>query len=237
MRANREFRWLISNLILAIVYAFSLQVAFGLARLVLGIPSNSGGNPLEEALGWAIAGGMYLFLFSPMALLFLVPYRLALLARRDTPRAMAFATAAVIAGALWLFAPQRELVGLVGATTALAGYAAIIRLPGDDLASLPSIVQHAISGLLLSLVWIAGSLVAVIVAAAQLRRGRVGEAGALALAGTAGPAVLLFLDLFRDDVPRANYLVTAVLLAGAAFGFGLLGLAAARHPNRHNVQT
>lgn len=218
---RRELPWFATNLVAFVAYWYVVLVVTGLVRLVAGMGASSGRNPVTEALGPAILGGIYLVVGSPVVLLYLVPYRIAVrfLGR---PRRIAIAGALLVAVLIWFASPSRDVAVLAGAVLVLVGYAVILRLPGEGLDAVPRAVRGAVLGILLSFVWVIGSFVAVLWGAVLTKRGSWVEAGAIAIAGTMGPAVLLFFDLFRDGVPDANYLVTGLLLSGTAFGIGLL---------------
>jgi hypothetical protein len=206
-------------------YLWVVAILAGVAQLA--VQGSMGG--LGELLRWALFAPMYLVFYAPAGAVLLVPYRVLVRVTRR-PRPTAFAFAGVLTLLLALFAPDSNpmRLGLFG--LGAGGFAAIVRLPGEQsyrsgLGSLNPAVRGAVVGLLLSFVWILGSVAAVANSVYRARRGALAEAGALAIAGTLLPGVLLFLDLFRDGVPSVNYLVTGALLAGAALGFVLLGAA------------
>jgi hypothetical protein len=178
-------------------------------------------SPFVDGLLMAWLGCIFLAIYSPLAAIYLVPYRV--VARVvGRPRFLAYALACLAALGLWAFSPSRDPLALVAATAILLGYAAIVPLPGVGLEAFPTLVRAAMFGILLSLIFYVGSLAAVVWALRKAARGAWIEAGVIATAATAVPSLGLLGDLFRDDVPSENYLATGLMLLGTAFGLGAL---------------
>ena len=225
--AEGELRWLAANLAVLVAYLYVVAVVAGGISLGLDWIRTSEPPALDEikdAFAGPVIGGVYLVLFSPIAAIYLIPYRCAV-HFLGHPRAVAVAAAAVVAALLWASAPDRDVGRLVSATVLLAVYGLVVRLPGQGLRTLPHAVRGAIVGMLFSMVWVIGSFAAVGWAAVKAARGSRSEAGAIAIGGTAGPGLLLLADLFREDVPDTNYLVVALLLGGVVLGLTFIAMA------------
>jgi hypothetical protein len=105
----------------------------------------------------------------------------------------------------------------------MVGYGAIVRVPGDDFASLPPWLAGTIVGLALSAVWLVGSIVGLVyglyrAASPETRT----YGGWVCVASSIMPGLMLFADLFRSHVPADNYVITAILLIGTVMGLILL---------------
>jgi hypothetical protein len=74
----------------------------------------------------------------------------------------------------------------------------------------------------LTFVLFVGSLVAIALAVVEARAERPAAAGWILFAGTVLPATLFFADLWRDDVPGLNYVITAAFVAADVIGLGLI---------------
>lgn len=220
-----EARWLGANLALLLVYLFGLSLVQAVVMLASStdgsIAPGWSGNPMEQVVDWGTMTAWFAVFYSPLIAVFLAPYRV-LVGLVGHPRLVALLTALVVTGFVGLMVQNVGTSSLVLVAIAATGYAAIMRLPGQTLAELPATVRGGIVGLALSFVWIVGSIAALAWAAYLVRRAAWTEAGAVALAATAVPAMTLFADLFRDGVPAENYLVTAVLLGGMVTGMALL---------------
>ena len=211
-----------------LAYVYVCAVAFG--AITLGIALGATGEAptrdrIMETFGPVVIGGIYLVMFSPLAAIYLIPYRV-LIHVIGRPRSVALAAAGLVAVLIWSFAPERDVGRLAVGTLLLIGYAAVIRVPEQGFRTLPAAVQGAIVGILLTMIFpIVGSFAAIGWAAVNATRGRWAEAGAMAIAGTAGPGLLMLADLFREDVPSSNRLATGLLLMGTVFGASLLAIA------------
>jgi hypothetical protein len=227
----REARWFLINVAILLTCLFALALAQ--AAWMFSTSSNGSiadgwsGNPIEQAFGWATMGVWFAAFYSPLLVFVFVPYRL-LVHVFGHPRAIAvlFASAlTVLAAAVVENAQPGWLLFL--AIFSL-GYALLLRPPGQTLGDLPPLMRGGLVGFALSCIWIVGSFAALGWAAYRASKGALGEAGAILLAGTAVPGLMLFADLFRDDVPGLNYALTALLLG--AMGAGVLALARAALP-------
>ena len=217
----RELVWVGANLAILLAYLFVFTL--GQATVVLltspdgSIGAGWSGDPATQVLGVAVMTCFFSAFYSPLLVVVLIPYRL-IVRFVGRPRAVAFGMALTITAMVGVLVPRVDYasVGVLG--IALLGYAALLRVPGQTLAEIPSAVRGLIVGLTLSTVWIIGSLIALGWAIRRAALGDWAEAGAVAVAGTAVPAVLLFMDLFRVSVPEQNYMITALLLSSLASG-------------------
>jgi len=221
----REASWFLVNVAILLTWLFALalaQAAWMLATSTDGsIAEGWSGNPIEQVFGWASLGVWFAAFYSPLLGLVLVPYRL--LARLfGHPRVIAVAVAASLTVLSVSVVENAEPGWLAFLAIFGLGYAMLMRLPGQNLDDLPPLVRGGLVGFGLSCIWIVGSLVALGWAGYKASKGALTEAGATLLTGTAVPGVMLFADLFRDDVPELSYAITAVLLGG--LGAGVLAL-------------
>ena len=225
-RLRRELAWFGANLTLLLAACWCFSLAQAVVLLVTSPDGSVGagwsGNPVMQVIGWVTFGGWIAAFYSPSLILILAPYRV-VVHLVGHPRALAFVILpvglTVLAGAVM---PLREPLSVFLVAAECFGYSLLFRIPGQTLTTFPSAVRGLIRGVALSCVWLVGSIVAVAWAIYRATRGDWTEAGAMIVAGTAGPTILLFVDLFRDDVPGANYIITAGLLASLLVGVAAL---------------
>ena len=223
---KRELRWVVENVVLLVAYLYLFLLAQAAVALVLSndgsVAEGWGGHPVSQVLGWAMFGGAILAMYAPASVVVLLPYR-AIVSVFGHARLVAIAAACVAIGAVWVALQDVDASIRLVIGVAILGYAMVVRLPGDDFASLPPLVSGLIVGLALSTVWLVGSIVGSgygLYRSTSPRSRTYG--GSVALASSVVPGLILFADLFRAHVPAANYVITLVLLAGAVAGLLVL---------------
>lgn len=218
---RREAGWLVSNIsifLAGMVLLLGLQASAMLATSPDGsIGGGWGGPAISQILGWILLGGWIATFFSPVLAAVLVVYRVTveLLGR---PRLVAVTMATLVTAILTAMTGTPDTTAITALAISSLGYAAILLVPGRTLGGLRPMVRGVVAGLALSCIWLVGSVTALVLAAVRMNKGQQTEAVVLATAGTALPALTLFIDLFRPDVPAENYLVTGLLLAGFVAG-------------------
>jgi hypothetical protein len=128
-----------------------------------------------------------------------------------------------VTASLVLLVPHAQPTWFAMAGVVALAYTAILRLPGQGLGTFPAPIRGSVIGLSLSLIWLVGSMVAIGIALDEYRQGRQGAAGWILATGAVLPATLLFADLWRDDAPALNYLITAAFGSVVLIGLGLIG--------------
>lgn len=226
----REARWLLGNVAILLAWLFALALAEAAVLLAASsdgsIAPGWAGDPIKQVFGSASLATWFMALYSPLLLIVFVPYRL--LARAlGHPRGIALGLAVAVTVLFGVVVQSADPGWIAVLGFFSIGYALLTRLPGQTLDSLPPLARGALVGFGLSCIWIVGSLAAIAWGGYRASRGAQPEAGAILLAGTAVPGLMLLADLFRDGVPGLNYVVTAVLMAGLAAGVLML-LRAAR---------
>ena len=223
----REARWFLGNMALFLVLAFGLLVVAALALAIasrgdaIGLDPN--GPVFPQVLSWALASMLFAVVWlAPVALLIVLAVYRGTTRAVGHPRAMAYLVAGATAS-LILLVPRAEPTWFAIAGAVALSYAAILRMPGQGLDTLPTPIRASVIGLSLSLYWLVGSVAAIWIAVDEHRHGRQGTAGWILVAGTVLPAILLFADLWRDDVPALNYVITVAFGAVALLGLAILG--------------
>ena len=223
---HREARWFLGNVALFLVLAFALLLIAGSVQLALSPDGSVGAGWVgpfpSQVLLWSLASMSFAIVWfaPPILVVVLTIYRLLDMAVGH-PRSVAGLVASATAS-LVLLVPRAEPTRFVIAGVASLAYAAILRLPGHSFGELSTPARGSIIGLSLSFVWLVGSLVALAFAIDQYRQGRRAVAGWILAAGSALPAILFASDLWRDDVPGLNYVITAAFVVAAVTGLGLI---------------
>ncbi|MEA2547789.1 MAG: hypothetical protein QOE42_387, partial [Chloroflexota bacterium] len=212
----REARWFLGNLALLLVLAFGFLLVAGSVQLTVSpegwVGRGLSGPFANQVLLWSFGSISFAFVWfaPPILLIVLAIYRL-LVRAIGHPRAVAGFVAAATAS-LDSLVPRADPFWFVAVGVASLAYAAILRLPGHSLGELATPVRGSVIGLSLSFAWLVGSLVAMVIAIHEYREGRQAAAGWILVAGCALPAVLFVTDLWRDDVPGLNYVITTAFV-------------------------
>ena len=226
----REARWFLGNLALFLALAFAMLVSIAIVQLGFSsdeavTPGWSGVFPVR-VLESALAGMLYFLVWiaPPVLAVVLAVYR-AIVMRVQHPRVVAYLASAMFATLLAVTAariPSGDERWIVLPAAGAFAYAAILRLPGDDLLTLPGPIRGSVIGLALSFAWLVGPLVALAIAIDEYRNGRHAVAGWILAASSALPAILFVADLWRDDVPGLNYVITTAFVTALLAGIGLI---------------
>jgi hypothetical protein len=226
-------RWFAESIALLITYIYLLSMVQAMSLLAFSsdgsIGAGWGGHPIAQVLGWAMFGGWFAAFAAPLVAVVLLPYRV-IVHVAGHPRLIALAIGSLAAIGCVIALQDVEPSTLLVIAALILGYAAIIRIPGDDLTSLPRWLSGTIVGLALSAIWLIGSIAGIALGAYRASRGDALEGGAIAFASTAVPGAMLFADLFRDSVPVGNYVIVAMLLGGIALSVWLLLKSQRPHP-------
>lgn len=227
---QREAGWYLGNIALFLVLAFGVLVGTGI--IVLGSVSDDSFNPSRtgvfplRVLEWALGGMLFLqiWIAPPVLIIVLTVYRIVVRGIHH-PRVAAYLASAMFATLLVVMAvqiPNDDERWIVLPAAGAFAYAAILRLPGRTLLDLPPPVRGSVIGLSLSFIWFVGSIFAIALAHYENSKGRHATAGWILVSGTVLPATLFFEDLWRDDVPGLNYVITAGFVATAVVGLRLI---------------